>query len=84
GMLAGLAVTGWYMATTQPWLRGLFGVAAPVADCSWFGIDPIAAGVFGVPAAFVVMVAVSLATPRPAAASDALVERLRDPRPNRP
>jgi cation/acetate symporter len=83
GMVAGLFVTGFYMATTQPWLRGLFGVTRPIADCTWFGIAPIAAGVFGVPAAFAVMVTVSLLTPRPPAAAAALVDGVRDPRPAR-
>lgn len=83
GMLIGLAVTSYYMATTQPWLRGLFGVWRPVEDCMWFGIAPIAAGVFGVPAALAAMVAVSLLTPRPGPVSDALVDRIRDPRPGR-
>ncbi|MBK1712575.1 sodium:solute symporter family protein [Rubrivivax gelatinosus] len=81
GMLTGLVVTSYYMATTQPWLRGLFGVTQPLEDCLWLGIAPIAAGVFGVPAAFVVMLLLSLATPRPDGASERLVDRIRDPRP---
>ena len=80
GMLAGLAVTGYYMATTQVWLRGLFGVVRPVADSTWFGIAPIAAGVFGVPAAFVAMVLVSWLTPPPAPETASFVDHLRDPR----
>jgi cation/acetate symporter len=80
GMLTGLAVTGYYMATTQVWLRGLFGVVRPVADATWFGIAPIAAGVFGVPAAFVALVVVSWLTPAATAQSGALVDHLRDPR----
>ncbi len=81
GMLAGLSVTGYYIATTQPWLRGLLGVTRPLAECTWFGIAPIAAGVFGVPAAFAAIVLVSLITPRPGEESRAFVDRLRDPRP---
>jgi cation/acetate symporter len=80
GMVTGLCVTAWYMATTQPWLRSLFGVVRPLADCTWFGITPIAAGVFGVPAALVVMVVASLLTPAPDASSDRFVDRIRDPR----
>ncbi len=80
GMLAGLGVTGYYMATTQPWLRGLFGVMRPLADCTWFGITPIAAGVFGVPASFAAMLVASWLTAPPPASEQALVERLRDPR----
>jgi cation/acetate symporter len=80
GMAVGLAVTGYYMATTQPWLRGVFGVSAPLADCTWFGIAPIAAGVFGMPAAFVALVVVSWLTPAPDDQALALIERLRNPR----
>jgi cation/acetate symporter len=80
-MLAGLSVTGYYIATTQPWLRGLLGVTRPLAESTWFGIAPIAAGVFGVPAAFAALVLVSLLTPKPGPEGDAFVARLRDPRP---
>jgi cation/acetate symporter len=77
GMLAGLGITVWYMATTQPWLRGVFGVERPVE--LWFGIQPIAAGVFGVPLGLVVIGLVSWLTPAPDAEAQALVERLRLP-----
>jgi hypothetical protein len=30
GMVAGLGITFYYMVTTQPWLRGVFGVTSPV------------------------------------------------------
>ena len=50
GMIAGLGVTFYYMATTQPWLRGVFGVTSPIADNIWWGIQPISAGLWGVPA----------------------------------
>ena len=79
GMSSGLLVTGYYMATTQPWLRGVFGVTAPLADCIWLGIAPIAAGVFGVPAAFVVTVLASWLTDAPNATTDDFVDRLRYP-----
>ena len=45
GMSAGLGLTCWYMATTQPWLRGVFNVTSPIA--LWWGIQPISAGVVG-------------------------------------
>ncbi|NIC43427.1 sodium:solute symporter family protein [Aquabacterium sp. A08] len=77
GMLSGLGVTFYYMATTQPWLRSVFGTTTPVE--LWWGIQPISAGVFGVPVGFAVMVVVSLLTPRPAPAVDALVDRIRWP-----
>jgi ABC-type uncharacterized transport system permease subunit len=52
GMLSGVSITLYYMITTHPWMRGLFGVTDPIADYTWFGIAPIAAGIFGVPLAF--------------------------------
>jgi cation/acetate symporter len=79
GMASGLLVTGYYMVTTQPWLRGVFGVTAPLADCTWLGIAPNAAGVFGVPVALVVTVVASWLTRAPNAAADEFVDRLRYP-----
>jgi cation/acetate symporter len=63
GMVAGLGITFYYMVTTQPWLRGVFGVTSPVE--LWWGIQPISAGVFGVPMGFAVIILVSLVTPAP-------------------
>ena len=77
GMLSGLGVTFYYMATTQPWLREVFRMSGPVE--LWWGIQPISAGVFGVPVGFTVMVVVSLLTPRPSQAMQAWVDRLRQP-----
>ncbi len=77
GMVAGLGVTFYYMATTQPWLRGIFGVTSPVE--LWFGILPISAGVFGVPLGFAVIIIVSLLTPAPSAETQELVEHVRYP-----
>jgi cation/acetate symporter len=65
------------MATTEPWLRGLFGVSKPVE--LWFGIQPISAGVFGVPVGFAVIVIVSLLTAAPSRAAQELVDDLRHP-----
>ncbi len=79
GMVAGLATCSYYMATTQPWLRGLFGVTGPVADYTWFGISPISAGVFGVPVGFAVLVVVSLLTPQPDRKTQEFVEHVRYP-----
>jgi cation/acetate symporter len=79
GMISGLVITFYYMATTQPWMRGLFNVTAPVADYTWFGIAPIAAGIFGVPLAFVVTVVVSLLTAPPSKDVQELVEHVRYP-----
>ena len=80
GMLAGLGTTFYYMATTQPWLRGVFGVTTPVADNIWWEISPISAGVFGVPVGFLVMIVASLATRAPAQEIQTMVDNLRYPR----
>ncbi len=77
GMIAGLGITFYYMVTTQPWLRGVFGVTSPVE--LWFGIQPISAGVFGVPLGFAVIILVSLITPAPNARVQELVEHVRYP-----
>jgi cation/acetate symporter len=77
GMVAGLGVTFYYMAVNHPWLRGVFGVSAPIE--LWWGIQPIAAGVFGVPLGFAVIVVISLLTPPPSAEVQAMVQHLRYP-----
>ncbi len=80
GMLAGLGVCLYYMSTTLPWLRQLLGVSRPLADCLWWDVAPIAAGVFGVPAGFIVTVIASLLTSPPAVAEAAMLENVRYPR----
>ena len=77
GMVAGLGVTFYYMVTTQPWLRGIFGVTSPIE--LWWGIQPISAGVFGVPIGFAVIILVSLVTPAPSKTVQELVEHVRYP-----
>jgi cation/acetate symporter len=79
GMLSGVSVTFYYMVTTQPWLRGVFGVTSPVADNIWWGIQPISAGVFGVPVGLAVIIIVSLLTPAPKREVQELVEHVRYP-----
>jgi cation/acetate symporter len=79
GMIAGLGTTFYYMATTQPWLRSLFGVTSPVADNIWWGIQPISAGLFGVPVGIAVIVIVSLLTAPPKRETQDLVEHVRYP-----
>jgi cation/acetate symporter len=79
GMIAGISITVYYMATTQPWMRGLFGVTSPIADNIWFGILPISAGIWGVPLGFAVIIIVSLLTPAPDKETQALVEHVRYP-----
>ncbi|MEY2683331.1 MAG: Cation/acetate symporter ActP, partial [Pseudomonadota bacterium] len=77
GMAAGLGVTFYYMVTTQPWLRGIFGITSPIE--LWWGIQPISAGVFGVPVGFAVIILVSLITPAPSKKVQELVEHVRYP-----
>jgi cation/acetate symporter len=79
GMIAGLGITFYYMVTTQPWMRGIFGVTSPVADNIWWGIQPISAGLFGVPLGFAVIIIVSLLTKPPAQHTQELVEHVRYP-----
>jgi cation/acetate symporter len=78
GMLTGLGLTLYYMAMNQPWLRQVFGVTVPVE--LWWGIQPISAGLFGVPAGFAVTVLISLFRPPPSPQVQALVEYVRYPR----
>ncbi|PPE67624.1 sodium:solute symporter family protein [Caldimonas caldifontis] len=77
GMIAGLGITFYYMVTTQPWLRSVFGVTSPVE--LWWGIQPISAGLFGVPVGFAVIILVSLVTPAPKKEVQELVEHVRYP-----
>ncbi|MEN9844328.1 MAG: hypothetical protein RLZZ612_2157 [Pseudomonadota bacterium] len=78
GMVGGLGITIYYMAVTQPWLRSLFGVVTPVE--LWWGIQPISAGIFGVPVGFLLVIVVSLLTPPPDERTRELVEHIRYPR----
>lgn len=60
GMLAGFGVTVYYMVAKSPAVRSALGLGGePVL---WFGIQPVAAGVFGVAAGVATLVAVSLLT----------------------
>ena len=82
GMLAGMLVCSWYMATNLPLLRSLLGVTQPLAECQWFGVDAIAAGVFGVPVGVAVLVLVSLCTAGPSVQQNQLIDRMRYPQRN--
>ena len=77
GMIGGLGITFYYMMTTQPWLRSVFGVTSPVE--LWYGILPISAGVFGVPLGFALIIVVSLLTPAPRKDIQELVDHVRYP-----
>jgi cation/acetate symporter len=77
GMVAGLGTTLYYMVTTQPWMRSVFGVTAPLR--LWWEIEPISAGLFGVPVGFAVIVVVSLVTRPPGKKAEQLVDDVRYP-----
>lgn len=46
-MLSGLSVTLYYIAINHPWLQ--MRLHSQASDTLWFGLDPVCAGVFGVP-----------------------------------
>jgi len=71
GMLAGLGTCMYYMYNTYPF----FGVNAPL----WWDIAPISAGIFGIPAGFVGLVAGSLLSPAPSKEIQDLVDHVRYP-----
>ena len=74
-MVMGATATVYYMVCNHPGLRAIFSIEAPVN--LWWGITPLASGVFGVPAALFVLVAISLCTRAPAAEHVALVDKMR-------
>ena len=76
GMLVGLGVCGYYLVRTHPYFVGHLRLE-PMAR--WFGIDPISAGVFGVPAGFLTIIVVSLLTRAPSLERRRIAEGLRAP-----
>ena len=81
GMLTGAGVCLWYMAQHLAGPRAWLGLGEAALDGRWFGIDPVAAGVFGVPAGCLALVLVSLMTPSPAPEQLAMLDALRRPGP---
>jgi len=79
GMLVGLGVCLYYMFTTYPFFRDMVGVTRPIAEYMWFGMNPISAGVFGLPASMITIVIVSLLTAEPNKETQELVEHVRYP-----
>ncbi|PFH13103.1 MULTISPECIES: sodium:solute symporter family protein [Burkholderia] len=75
GMVTGLAVCVYYIVSTYPYFTQLTGFAGR----TWFGIEPISSGVFGVPAGFAVAIAVSLLDRPPDEYTRALVDYIRHP-----
>lgn len=72
-MAAGLSLTAYYVVRTHPFFGGGMNAA-------WFGIEPVAAGIFGIPVGFLVLILVSLLTPSPGESVHAMVEEIRHPR----
>ena len=81
GMLAGAGLCLWYMGRNLAAPRAWLGLGEATADLRWWGVDPVSAGLFGVPAGCLVLVLVSLLTPPPQAAELAMVDALRRTRP---
>ncbi|MDP2241715.1 MAG: VC_2705 family sodium/solute symporter [Burkholderiales bacterium] len=79
GMLVGLGVCLYYMAVTYPFLRDMIGITKPIAEYMWFGLNPISAGVFGLPLGMLTIIIVSLLTPAPDKETQELVEHVRYP-----
>lgn len=82
GMLAGTGITFYYMTLTQVWLREVFyGIprSVPVGPDLWWDIQPISAGLFGMPVGFAIIVIVSLITPAPKREVQDLVSSVRYP-----
>jgi len=71
GMTAGLGVTMYYMYITYPF----FGVMAP----KWWDIDPISAGIFGIPVGIIGVIVGSLISPAPSKEVQDLVDHVRYP-----
>lgn len=81
-MLAGLGVTVYYMISAHPGLRQVLGLSGEPQ--LWWGIQPVAAALFGVPAGVVTLIAVSLLTAPPSQSAVALQRRLHVPQPQSP
>ena len=75
GMLAGLSVCMYYMMRTYPFFTNM---GVPKMDL-WFGLNPISAGVFGLPVGLLTIFIVSLLTAPPDEKVQALVEHVRYP-----
>ncbi|OGS98917.1 MAG: cation acetate symporter [Gallionellales bacterium RIFCSPLOWO2_12_FULL_59_22] len=71
GMLSGLGICMYYMYMTYPF----FGVKAPL----WWDINPISAGIFGIPAGFIGVIVGSLISAPPSKEVQDLVDHVRYP-----
>ena len=75
GMTAGLSVCLYYMMRTYPFFTNM---GVPKMDL-WFGLNPISAGVFGLPIGLLTIIIVSMLTPAPDKETQELVEHVRYP-----
>jgi cation/acetate symporter len=75
GMMAGLGVCVYYMLRTYPFFTNM---GVPKMDL-WFSMNPISAGMFGLPVGLVTIWIVSLLTPAPEKEVQDLVEHVRYP-----
>jgi len=71
GMAGGLGICMYYMYITYPF----FGVMAP----KWWDIDPISAGIFGIPVGIIGVIVGSLLSPAPSKEVQDLVDHVRYP-----
>ena len=71
GMSLGLGVCAYYMYMTYPF----FGVNAP----KWWDINPISAGIFGIPAGFIGIIVGSIITAPPSKEVQEMVDHVRYP-----
>jgi len=82
GMVAGTSITFYYMTLTQPWLREVFyGIArsVPTTPDLWWDIQPISAGLFGMPVGFAIIIILTLLTPAPSREVQDMVSAVRYP-----
>jgi cation/acetate symporter len=78
GMVLGLGITMYYMATRYPFFQQALNLNA--ADYpQWFGIQPISSAIFGIPLGILAIIVVSLLTPEPDKQTQELVEHVRYP-----
>jgi cation/acetate symporter len=71
GMSLGLGVCAYYMYQTYPF----FGINAPL----WWDINPISAGIFGIPLGFIGVIIGSLISPAPSQQVQEMVDHVRYP-----
>jgi cation/acetate symporter len=76
GIAAGLGICLYYMVHTYPVFIQWFGTT-PITK--WWGLEPISAGLFGVPVGIITIFVVSLITPAPEKEVQELVDHVRYP-----